>query len=47
MSQSLEGGFLCDIIDEDDSTDVSVIVRHHALPKTLLTRCIPQLKSEN
>ena len=41
--QILKGGHLGDIINEDDSMDVTIVVLHHALPEPLLASCVPDL----
>lgn len=43
-SQANEAGRWGDIINEEHSVDVAIVVLHHGLTETLLSRCVPQLE---
>lgn len=45
-SQAPEAGRTGDIIYKEDSVDVTIVVLHHGLPETLLSRRVPQLELE-
>lgn len=44
LRDAFEGGEAGHVVHEDDSMDAAVVVLHHALPETLLTRCVPDLQ---
>lgn len=41
--EAAEAGSIGDIVDEDNSVHVAVVVLHHGLPEALLTCSVPQL----
>ncbi len=43
-SQAAEAGRAGDVIYEEHSVDVSIVVLHHGLTETLLSCCVPQLE---
>lgn len=42
--QAAEAGRAGDVIYEEHSVDVTVVVLHHGLSETLLSCCVPQLE---
>lgn len=43
-SQATEAGGAGDVINKEHRMEVTVVVLHHGLPKTLLSRRVPQLE---
>ena len=44
LCKVFEGGDFRYVVDKDHAVHIAIVVRHHALPETLLPSCVPDLQ---